>query len=248
MDRVCPLLGLAVDRRTVMDGVDGAHRCHAESPPAPLDHRLQAQRCLTPAHQRCERFLAYHARTGRRPGPAPIADGLVSTRLVLTPEPAWRGIAGRARRAPRGSVVAGAVAAIAVATAGVAVGAAVLDGRIQLSGGPVGSSSPDATSAPTATPTATLPAPSAVASAAASPSAVPSPSAPSATPVPTLVPTAVATPAPTPPPVAQTYTVQEGDTLAGIAEQFGTSVETLQALNDIDDPDEIIIGQVLTLP
>jgi LysM repeat protein len=247
MDRVCPLLGLAFDRRTAMDGVDGAHRCHAEAPPAPLDPRLQAQRCLTAAHQRCERYLAFHARAGRRPGPAPIGDGLVSTRLVLTPEPAWRGIAGRARRAPRGPLVAGAVAAVALATAGVAVGAAVLDGRIQL-GGVAASSSPLATATPVATPTAMPPEPSPTASVRASAPAVPSPSAPSATPAPTPVVTVAPTPAPTPPPVAQTYTVQEGDTLAGIAERFGTSVDTLQELNGIDDPDEIVIGQVLSLP
>lgn len=231
-----------------MDGVDAAHRCHAETPPSPLEHRLQAQRCLTAAHERCERYLAFHARAGRRPGPAPIGDGLVSTRLVLTPEPAWRGIAGRARRAPRGPIVAGAVAAVALATAGVAVGAAVLDGRIQIGAAPGGSSSPLASATPGATPSPTVAAPSASASASATASTAPSPSTPSGTPAPTPIATVAPTPAPTPPPVARTYTVQEGDTLAGIAEQFGTSVETLQSLNDIDDPDEIVIGQVLTLP
>jgi LysM repeat protein len=248
MDRVCPLLGLAVDRRTAMDGVDGAHRCHAESPPTPLEHRVQAQRCLTAAHQRCERYLAFHARAGRRPGLAPIGDGLVSTRLVLTPEPAWRGVAGRARQAPRGPVVAGAVAVLALATAGVAVGAAVLDGRIQLGVTPTGSTSPAATTTPDVTLVATPATPSPQASVSATASAAPSTSAPSATPAPTPVVTVAPTAAPTPPPVARTYTVQEGDTLAGIAERFDTSVETLQSLNDIDDPDEIVIGQVLTLP
>jgi LysM repeat protein len=42
--------------------------------------------------------------------------------------------------------------------------------------------------------------------------------------------------------------VAEGDTLASIAQRFGTTVDALQGLNDIDDPDEIVIGQVLTLP
>jgi LysM repeat protein len=30
--------------------------------------------------------------------------------------------------------------------------------------------------------------------------------------------------------------------------RFGTTVEALQALNGIVDPDEIVIGQVLVLP
>ena len=44
------------------------------------------------------------------------------------------------------------------------------------------------------------------------------------------------------------YRVQEGDTLGSIAAQFGVSVEALQAANGIDDPDEILIGQVLVIP
>jgi LysM repeat protein len=53
---------------------------------------------------------------------------------------------------------------------------------------------------------------------------------------------------PTPAPAPQTYTVVEGDTLALIAQNFGTTVEALQAANGIDDPDEIVIGQVLIIP
>ena len=56
-------------------------------------------------------------------------------------------------------------------------------------------------------------------------------------------------PTPTPaPPQPQTYTVVEGDTLALIAQRFGTTVEALQAANGIEDPDEIVIGQVLVIP
>ena len=53
---------------------------------------------------------------------------------------------------------------------------------------------------------------------------------------------------PTPPPAQTTYVVQQGDTLAAIAQQFGTTVEALQAANGIEDPNEIIIGQVLVIP
>jgi stage VI sporulation protein D len=65
--------------------------------------------------------------------------------------------------------------------------------------------------------------------------------------VPTVVPTAVPTPAPTAVP-QQTYVVQQGDTLAAIAQRFGVTVSALQATNGIEDPDEIIIGQVLVIP
>jgi len=63
------------------------------------------------------------------------------------------------------------------------------------------------------------------------------------------VPTVAPTPTPPPPPPPQqTYVVQEGDTLAAIAQRFGTTVSALQAANGIEDPDEIIIGQVLVIP
>jgi LysM repeat protein len=42
--------------------------------------------------------------------------------------------------------------------------------------------------------------------------------------------------------------VVEGDTLAEIAQRFGTSVGALQAANGIEDPDEIQVGQVLVIP
>lgn len=90
-----------------------------------------------------------------------------------------------------------------------------------------------------------------------SPELTPSPSAletptPALTPAPT---TAVPPPTPAPTPAAtavpaaqQTYVVQQGDTLAAIAQQFDTSVGALQAVNGIEDPNEIIVGAVLLIP
>ena len=40
----------------------------------------------------------------------------------------------------------------------------------------------------------------------------------------------------------------EGDTLALIAQDFGTTVDELQSINGIDDPDQINLGQVLVIP
>ncbi len=96
MDRICPYLALADDGRTVADGYDAEHRCHALTPPAPLDRARQVQLCLTEAHVRCDRFAsartAWLAASSGLPRVAPdVAFG--RTRLVLEPEPAWRNLA-----------------------------------------------------------------------------------------------------------------------------------------------------------
>ncbi|MFD5861816.1 peptidoglycan-binding protein [Streptomyces chartreusis] len=41
------------------------------------------------------------------------------------------------------------------------------------------------------------------------------------------------------------HTVRTGDTLWGLANRFGTTVEKLQAWNNIPDPDKIFVGQRL---
>ena len=45
----------------------------------------------------------------------------------------------------------------------------------------------------------------------------------------------------------QSYTVQQGDTLSGIASEFGTTVDSLSGTNEIDDPDHIEVGQELNI-
>ncbi len=44
------------------------------------------------------------------------------------------------------------------------------------------------------------------------------------------------------------YTVEPGDTLAEVAQRFGTTVEAIAEANDIADPDVIAVGQVLQIP
>lgn len=46
---------------------------------------------------------------------------------------------------------------------------------------------------------------------------------------------------------AITYTVQAGDTLARLARTYGVTVEELVAANNIQDPNLILVGQVLTI-
>lgn len=45
-----------------------------------------------------------------------------------------------------------------------------------------------------------------------------------------------------------THTVQPGETLSVIAQNYGVSLDDLMALNQITDPDDIIVGQELLLP
>jgi LysM repeat protein len=239
MDRVCPLLALAADRRTAVDGVDGGHRCNAVDPPVSLDRDRQSRLCLAIAHQRCERFLAHRGRGGAQAaGTLVIGDGLRSTRMLIMPEPAWRGMAGRARRSSRGMAVAGAVLAVGATGAAIAAaGALTSDGVAAASPTPpptpTAVATPEPTMRPTASPTVTAP---------ASPEPTPVPT-PAVTPTPAA--TAVPTAAPT---VPRTYVVQAGDTLALIAQQFGTTVAALQTANGIADPNEIIVGDVLVIP
>ncbi len=44
-----------------------------------------------------------------------------------------------------------------------------------------------------------------------------------------------------------TYEVQPGDTLSAIAGQYGVSVAALSALNSLPDPNQLAVGQVLTI-
>jgi LysM repeat protein len=229
VDRICPYLALADDGRTVADGFDPEHRCHALSPPAPLERSRQVQLCLTEAHARCERFAAARtawlaASSGLQRVAPDVAFG--RTRLVLEPEAAWRGLA----RSPTSRINRPALLVAAVALA--VVGLLVLSSLFGiLNGGPAGSASPTASPSPSpsASPLASSPPASAAASAAAS------------APVPS------ATPVVTPAPSQRTYVVQQGDTLNEIAQRFGTTAEAIKAANGLAS-DTINVGQVLIIP
>ncbi len=227
MDRICPYLVLAADRRTVVDGYDPEHLCDALSPAEPLDRTRQTHLCLTEAHASCERFLAarsvHLAAVGGLPRPAPDVV-FQRTRQTLDPEPAWRnlGQGGRRRPSSRALLVGGAGGAAAL-TIAVSSIAGVFD-----SGAPASSPSP----------------PIQPASSTASGSPLP---AISLGEIPSLAPSMSETPAVSVAPTPTSYVVQQGDTLSLIADRFGTTVDAIRAANGLNG-DVINVGQVLTIP
>ncbi len=70
--------------------------------------------------------------------------------------------------------------------------------------------------------------------------------------------TVASTPAPTPVPAtavpapvatsSSSYTVQPGDNLSAIAGRYSLTVDALQKANNLDDPNSLYAGQVLTIP
>ena len=64
-------------------------------------------------------------------------------------------------------------------------------------------------------------------------------------------PGATPTPAPSPTPEPspfEEYTVQQGDSLSSIAQQFGTTADELARINSITDPNTLDVGQKLQVP
>jgi LysM repeat protein len=82
------------------------------------------------------------------------------------------------------------------------------------------------------------------------PSAAPSPTPPP-TAEPTAAPEAAQAPDTAPAEAAReplAYTVEPGDTLGSIADQFNTSMDALMQANNLDDPDLLVVGQRLIVP
>ncbi|MDP8923527.1 MAG: LysM peptidoglycan-binding domain-containing protein, partial [Chloroflexota bacterium] len=44
------------------------------------------------------------------------------------------------------------------------------------------------------------------------------------------------------------HVVEAGDSLSGIAERYGVTIGQLAALNELENPDALIVGQVVRLP
>jgi LysM repeat protein len=235
MDRICPFLALAADHRTVVDGYDPDHLCHALPEPDELDRSRQVQLCLSEAHRDCERYLAaLEARREDGPTlPAPASDARIArTRLVLDAEVPGRPLTAGQRvmgARSRRLVLAGVVAMLGI----LALASGAAEAFANLVAGPGATPSltalPSAEATPSTTETATPTEP---------PTATPVPATPAPSPIPTPVP--AATP--------RSYVVQENDTLSSIAARFGTTVAAIQSANGLGGSDLIEIGQVLVIP
>jgi LysM repeat protein len=211
------------------------HRCTVVTPPAILAADKQRRLCLSAEHTTCSTYLAAidpsadpstRTRDDRRPtravtrtAPLLLDHGRVAIGLPTL-------------RLERGAGQGGLVALMGVAFA------AIVIARLS-SGGP------DLTPAQVGVGGTASPSVAASRPPAATPGA-------SVAPTRTLVPTEVE-PTPAPPkassaPVAKTYKVRSGDTLGGIAREFGTTVAILKELNGIENPRLLRVGQVLKLP
>ena len=232
--RGCPFL-VAETGGWRLDAPSRDHRCAAFSPPAPLSPEKQARLCLTPSHTSCATYLASLSARTERLGAAPVRRatrwGLARTTSVIQ-DP--------------GGVRARLLAAILDRRRWPAIPAVILLTTLfvlALSGFRGGiPSSPVATASPGLV----------AAASAAAPSVTPLPATTSAPPIETPAPPTVkpskAPATPKPSASVRTYRVKSGDTLSAIANRFDVSVSAIVALNDLDDPGALKIGQVLRIP
>jgi hypothetical protein len=243
-DAICPYL-VAADGGWRASTPAREHRCTAVFPPAVLAPDKQRRLCLETVHTSCSTYRVASG-AGDAPDDAlPRAPVRRATRTIARTAPVVldhgrMSISIPGLRAERGAgqlalVALMGLAFIAILFARVPGGAADEPGPGRLTGGAVAT--------PTASPVA--PGPASVTP------ATPLPESPVRTLVPTEVgPSAApqATPEPSEADGPATYKVKRGDTLSGIAATYGTTWQVLAALNDIDDPGRLKVGQVLELP
>jgi LysM domain len=225
---VCPYLGLADDPASHFAFPSSAQRCHAARASSHIEADKQARDCLTSNHLTCSR---YH------PPALPVLHGLGP--IVAAVAGSAPGHSARSRRSVRHVMTLALIACLAVAAGvtGLMIGSRLAEG---ISAGHGGAGASPATVA-SAVPASATPFPT-----------------PSPTPIPTPTPTASPTIAPslrpstsptrTPAPTPVTHRVVTGETLSGIAAQYGVTLAALEKANGITNPGLIKVGQVLVIP
>lgn len=247
---VCPYL-LAADRAWRAATPTRDQRCTAVTPAAVLAPDKQRRLCLAAEHLGCSTYRAAlegHAAGAqdaqaltRSGGRMPLRAFARTAPLVL--DHGRVNVTMPNLRPERG------VGQFGLATLmGLALVAVVIARVPGLTPGDGTSGAGGAAASPSATPRVT---------GSSAPTTGPEPTGePAATdaPVRTLVPTEVepSEPAETESPSAgaggETYQVRRGDTLSGIAGEFGTTWQAIAELNGIEDPSRLKVGQVLQLP
>lgn len=242
---VCPYLRSS-DRTWRASTASREHRCSAVTPPAVLASDKQRRLCLVDEHRGCSTYLAATRQSAADGGP-PLPAYRATTRPLTRTTPLVLDQGRIAFDLPaipqRGAAQGGLVALMAVAFGALVVSrpsaggpalqpTVVDDGSASPSAG--GSAAPTAPSAdpvvtPAATPERTL---------------VPSEVRPSAPPAAT----AAATDAAPTDAAPTSYTIKRGDTLSGVAGEFGTTWQVLAEINGITDPGRLRVGQVIRLP
>jgi LysM repeat protein len=240
LPRGCPFL-VALEGGWRLDNPSRDHRCAAFSPPASLSPEKQSRLCLTAAHTGCATFLASVAAREQRLGSAP-ADratrwGLARTTTVIEDPGGLRGrVLGAAldrRRWPAIPAVLLVTTLFTLAISGFRAGVPATTVATASPGRPADTFAPTPRGSQSATKTGQ---PTDSQTPSAPPSSVPS------------GPPATSSPSSTPSPSFRTYRVVSGDTMSAIAGRFDTTISAIVKLNDIADPSQLHIGQVLLIP
>lgn len=205
-------------------------RCWAVHPVVQPALQKQRQLCVVAAHASCALYAAALAADAP---PEPDQDGPALWPDVSPLPVALEGVNARSRGGVGGPRTGGQALLVGLMAVALLV---LVVARANPLAGPAASPSPAASGDVASAPVG--------ASAAAS-----------STPAPTVAatpPPATPTPAPTrtAPPTAspRTYTVRSGDTIAGIAAKYHSTVKAIVAANNIVDPRTIHPGQVLIIP
>lgn len=234
----CPFL-LAEGGGWRLDVPSRDHRCAAVSPPAALSLEKQSRLCLTAVHVDCATYVASKRARGTRLGaPASVRAtrwGLARTTTVVEDagglRPRVLGLLLDRRRWPAIPAVILVTTLVVLAFSGLHIGGAT-SVATESPTRPVVSAAP--TTAPTGAPAASD-----------GPSTAPT-EAPST--VPTAKPSSTPAASTRPTQTFRTYRVKSGDTLSGIASQFGTTSRAIADLNGFSVGTTLHIGQVLKIP